>query len=162
VIGFSQGAVLAATLLTAVAIQPSPETMMQSADADADTESELPDALRALQTLGELPFRFAVFLCGGHPFDLRALQRGVIVEITRRPSSNRPLISLPVVNCWAKNDEDYPGMGPPLSSLCGKRNNNVEVVHGAGHGVPSEGEDLDALCRAVEKIIGICGGTKRQ
>ncbi|KAL2784040.1 serine hydrolase FSH [Aspergillus keveii] len=161
VIGFSQGAVLAATLLIAVAVQPPPETM-QSADADADTESELPDALRALQTRGEPPFRFAAFLCGGHPFDLRALQRGVIVEITRRPSSDTRLISLPVVNCWAENDEDYPGMGPPLSSLCGRRNNNVEVVHGAGHGVPSEGEDLDALCRAVEKIIEFCGDTRRQ
>ncbi|KAJ0424607.1 serine hydrolase FSH [Aspergillus carlsbadensis] len=154
VIGFSQGAVLAATLL--IAVQPSPETTMQS--ADADTESELPDALRALQSRGEPPFRFAVFLCGGHPFDLRALQRGVIVEITGRPSSDTPLISLPVVNCWARNDEDYPGMGPPLSSLCGKRNNE-EVVHGAGHGVPSEGDDLDALCRAVGKIIGIAGDT---
>ncbi|KAL2845825.1 serine hydrolase FSH [Aspergillus pseudodeflectus] len=157
VVGFSQGAVLAATLL--IAVQPSsPETTMQS--ADADTESALPDALRALQTRGEPPFRFAVFLCGGRPFDLRALQRGVIVEIMERPSPGTPLINLPVVNCWAGNDEDYPGMGPPLSSLCGI--NNVEVVHGAGHGVPSEGKDLDALCRAVEKIIGICGDTRAQ
>lgn len=62
------------------------------------------------------------------------------------------LVRLPVVNSWANNDDDYPGMGPPLSQLCWAENNS-EVVHSAGHGVPSEGEDLDNLVVAVTAIL---------
>ncbi|KAL4947727.1 serine hydrolase FSH [Aspergillus filifer] len=150
VLGFSQGAVLAATLL--IAVQASAETL----GSKSEPGSELLAALFPLRMQRQPPFRCAVFLCGGYPFDVCALQRGEIVEITERPcrdGGDRSLIDIPVVNCWASNDKDYPGMGPPLSTLCGE-STNQEVVHGAGHGVPSEGEDLDALCRAIERVTG--------
>jgi hypothetical protein len=120
VIGFSQGAVLAATLIIAV-------------------EEGLIEMVA--------PFRCAIFLCGGLPFDYSALQRGVVTLLSPRDNS-RPLIHLPVTNAWASNDTDYPGMGPPLSQLCA-RDHNWEVIHEAGHGVPAEGKDLESLVHAV-------------
>ncbi|TGO59557.1 hypothetical protein BCON_0043g00150 [Botryotinia convoluta] len=118
VIGFSQGAVLAATLIIG-----------------AD----------------EPLFKCAIFLCGGLPFDMAALRDNRVVECTSI-SVERGLVRIPVVNCWADNDRDYPGMGPPLSRLC-LPENNEEVVHSAGHGVPSEGEDLERLSAAVNAIL---------
>ncbi len=116
VIGFSQGAVLAATLIIAV------EHGLLKVPA---------------------PFRFAVFLCGGLPFDFVALQEEN-VKLVDPDLVRVPLIHLPVVNAWAINDTDYPGMGEPLSKLCFTQESR-NVVHSAGHGVPGEGVDLDNL-----------------
>ena len=120
VIGFSQGAVLAATLIIAV-------------------ESGL---LKA-----PTPFRFAIFLCGGLPFDFLALQaetmKFVDPDLVKVPLSN-----LPVANAWASNDIDYPGAGEPLSRLCVPEK-SWNIVHDAGHGVPGEGADLDKLVNIV-------------
>lgn len=135
VIGFSQGAVLAATLLIAL-----------DSKNTGSSSSNLPVALRPL--LVEPPFRFAIFLCGGDPFDLAALQRGEILLIRNLPPDQPALINLPLVNCWASNDEDYPGMGPSLSSLC-ESGVNEQVVHAVGHGVPTEGDELHQLVTAV-------------
>ena len=126
VIGFSQGAVLAATLLVV-------------AHADAERGPR------------KMPFRCAVFLCGGLPFDYSALSEGVVRQI--EPTEHQPpLIRTPVVNCWAANDTDYPGMGPPLAKLC-IAEKNLEVIHSAGHGVPAEGEDLLRLHAAIVDMI---------
>lgn len=122
VIGFSQGAVLAATLIISA------------------------------ESTGPVPFNCAIFLCGGLPFDMTALKEGQVVQCTRKPEIMTALIHLPVVNCWADNDQDYPGMGPDLSQLC-SATDNLEVVHSAGHGVPSEGEDLENLAAAVTAIL---------
>ena len=138
VIGFSQGAVLAATLIIAV------ESNLTIRTADtADT---------SVGPLGRSPpFKCAIFLCGGLPFDMSALQEGTVVQLTPQPNEEA-LMHLPVVNCWAHNDMDYPGMGPPLSQLCSAAD-NLEVVHSAGHGVPSEGQDLERLLGAVAAIL---------
>ncbi|KAK1143255.1 hypothetical protein N8T08_006955 [Aspergillus melleus] len=178
VIGFSQGAVLAATLIIAQTetqrggmvpvtqtqpplsfpteththtqthgSRPSPSpSPTPTVDEDVDPSTHLPRLP---------PFRCAVFLCGGLPFAWEALKRGRVELITPPPSSSssssscdRPLVEIPVVNCWAAHDEDYPGMGPPLSRLCAPEINE-QVIHGAGHAVPSEGDDLIALEAAV-------------
>lgn len=91
VIGFSQGAVLAAMLL--IKAQGDPACVA-----------------------GGLPFRCAIFLCGGLPFDYRSLLQGTVRQM--EPGGDKPaLIHLPVVNCWAADDADFPGMGPPLAKL---------------------------------------------
>ncbi|RAL17773.1 uncharacterized protein BO97DRAFT_402274 [Aspergillus homomorphus CBS 101889] len=140
VIGFSQGAVLAATLLIALA----------TANDTTPNQSNLPLALRPL--LAKSPFRFAVFLCGGDPFDLAALQRGEVRLVRELPPGHHAWIRLPTVNCWASNDEDYPGMGPSLSALC-DNGVNEQVVHTVGHGVPTEGEELHQLVTAVRATM---------
>ncbi|PYI14347.1 hypothetical protein BO99DRAFT_416880 [Aspergillus violaceofuscus CBS 115571] len=144
VIGFSQGAVLAATLLIALA------NANDTAPNNSNSNSDLPLALRPL--LAEPPFRFAVFLCGGDPFDLAALQEGEIRLLRELPPGHSAWIRIPVVNCWASNDEDYPGMGPSLSALCDS-GVNEQVVHAVGHGVPTEGEDLHRLVTAVRATM---------
>jgi Serine hydrolase (FSH1) len=136
VIGFSQGAVLAATLLIALAAN----------NTDSNNRRNLPLALEPL--LARSPFRFAIFLCGGDPFDLAALQRGEVLLIRELPRDQPALINLPVVNCWASNDQDYPGMGPSLSSLC-ESGVNERVIHTVGHGVPTDGDELNQLVIAV-------------
>ena len=123
VMGFSQGAVLAATLIINAELK------------------------------GLVPFKCAIFLCGGLPFDMTSLKEGKVVQCARK-SEMTALMHLPVVNCWADNDQDYPGMGPNLSQLC-SATDNVEVVHSAGHGVPSEGEDLEKLSAAVTAILNL-------
>ncbi|KAH8429840.1 uncharacterized protein LDX57_007511 [Aspergillus melleus] len=168
VIGFSQGAVLAATLIiaqtesqrgTVTQTQPQPpsfptETQTQSLQTHGSRPSPSPtptvdedvDPSTHLPRLP--PFRCAVFLCGGLPFAWEALKRGRVELITPSSLCDRPLVEIPVVNCWAAHDEDYPGMGPPLSRLCAPEVNE-QVIHGAGHAVPSEGDDLIALVAAV-------------
>lgn len=123
VIGFSQGAVLAATLIIA-------------------TEKKL--------IMMENPFRCAIFLCGGLPFDFAALQNGEVKLLD--PNENATLMHLPTTNAWASNDLDYPGMGPPLSKLCSEANTH-EIIHDAGHGVPAEGEEFARLVSAVVATI---------
>ena len=130
VIGFSQGAVLAATLIIAAQSESLPQT----------GQSKLKN-----------PFSCAILLCGGLPFDMVALQENRVSQLTPKPGQ-RHLIDLPVVNSWAVNDAEYPGMGPPLSELCSARVNK-ESIHTAGHGVPSEGKELEDLVAAVEATL---------
>lgn len=169
VIGFSQGAVLAATLIIAQRQTHGSSFSESSKSSSSPTPHgrlsppRLPvDPLLAAHLPRQAPFRCAVFLCGGLPFDWHALARGTVELITPSScpaeregdsSSNQGAsIHIPVVNCWAQNDEDYPGMGPPLSQLCA-RENNQQVVHGVGHAVPSEGHDLMALVSAVQATL---------
>ncbi|PLB50765.1 hypothetical protein P170DRAFT_463876 [Aspergillus steynii IBT 23096] len=156
VIGFSQGAVLAATLILAQQTHGSSLGLRRNASPSAP-----PDP----------PFRCAVFLCGGLPFDWAALERGT-VELIRpfsssssssggsssgaRPAECPPVMDLPVVNCWADHDDDYPGMGPPLSQLCAS-DKNRPVVHTVGHAVPAEGKELMALVEAVQATLDDVG-----
>lgn len=139
VIGFSQGAVLAATLIIAVELNCVTTTRMTGMSIVEPLLSRVP------------PFRCAIFLCGGLPFDVSALQEDTVIQLTPKPEKNA-LMHLPVVNCWADNDMDYPGMGPPLSQLCAAAH-NLEVVHSAGHAVPSEGEDLERLLASVTATL---------
>jgi hypothetical protein len=97
------------------------------------------------------PSRFGIFLCGGLPFDVEALKNNMVVQWSRK-MEGAPSIQIPTVNCWAKTDMDYPGMVGPLSQHCALVD-NMQVIHSAGHGVPSEGADLDSLVAAVTTIL---------
>ena len=125
-IGFSQGAVIAATLMIFAQAGPAQEAR-------------------------SLPFQCAIFLCGGLPFDFSALLEGHI-RLIEPTEDQPPLIQVPVVNCWAANDTDYPGMGPPLAKLCTARH-SLEVIHAAGHGIPAKGEDLRKLRAAIVDMM---------
>ena len=133
VIGFSQGAVLAATLMIIAQADPNRQALA-------------------------FPFRCAIFLCGGLPFDLAALTEGKVRQI-EPTESQTPLIRVPVVNCWAANDTDYPGMGPDLAKLCWSQSSR-EVIHGVGHGIPAEGEDLRKLHAAIDDMLRSVNGCK--
>ncbi|KAI9044724.1 uncharacterized protein KD926_011694 [Aspergillus affinis] len=178
VIGFSQGAVLAATLI----IAQSQTQMPRRTESESVVTVTVPQTLNTRPTetqqteqthgsrptpspcpMGDVdpsthlprlpPFRCAVFLCGGLPFAWEALKRGRVELITPslcdRPA---PRIEIPVVNCWATHDEDYPGMGPPLSQLCAQEVNQ-QVIHRVGHAVPADGDDLMALVDAVKATL---------
>lgn len=106
ILGYSHGAALAATFL----IQHS---------------RQYPNA--------PLPFKCAVFISGGVPADLTALEQNELKLLDAE--SGGSLLALPTANIWGKNDTLWPGTSEILSSLCEKEKNNV-FVHDEGHDVP--------------------------
>jgi predicted esterase len=86
VIGYSQGASLAATYLIRF--------------------SQLPPS-------APLPFKCAIFFSGGRPFDPRALGKGNLVLIDPEQQVT-PLLSLPTASIWGRNDPIWPGSSETL------------------------------------------------
>lgn len=127
---FSQGAALAATLLI-------------------NAQST---ALKSGQDMARYqpPFKWAVFLSGGLPFDYDALSQGEARQLA--PCDEAEKISIPTALAWGSNDSEYPGVGEQLSLLCAE-NKRLTVVHTAGHGLPSQGKQLEFLVNAIKDTI---------
>ncbi|KAL9609134.1 MAG: hypothetical protein Q9167_006078 [Letrouitia subvulpina] len=125
VIGFSQGASLAATFL-----------IQQSQD----------------HPLAPLPFKCAIFLSGGKPLDPKALERGEIVLID--PTKTGPLLHLPTANIWGRNDMLWPGSCETLCSLCDESMRSASI-HDEGHDVPGakDKEAVQGAVRAIRRTI---------
>ena len=128
-IGFSQGAALAATLIV----------------RDGHRTNNLFQNQRLLPT-----FRFAIFLSGGQPFDSLGLERGEIRQL--EPSLDGRVIDIPTAHFWGINDVDYPGSSEKLAKLCNE-GNRAEVVHNAGHGVPSTKAYLTKMVEAFHVTV---------
>jgi pimeloyl-ACP methyl ester carboxylesterase len=106
VIGYSQGATLAATYLIRFA---------------------------QLNPAASPPFKCAIFFSGGHPVDPRLLDRGVLQLL--KPEQPSPLLSLPTASIWGRNDPLWPGSSETLWRLCDPAA-RVSFVHDEGHDIP--------------------------
>jgi predicted esterase len=128
VMAFSQGAGLAASLM-----------IHRSQQAHKFPEGS-----------SSLPFRFAIFFCGGVPEDPAPVSSG---EGTRRLLSydeDGEIIDIPTAHIWGKNDDLYPTFGPVLSKLCAQ-NEREDFVHDGGHEIPGP-KDPKAVARTVQII----------
>lgn len=125
VIGYSQGAALAATLLV----------------QDRAARPSHPTSL----------FKCAIFLSGGVPFDPVAMGRSELRELD--PAVDGEPITIPTANIWGLNDFDFPNTSPKLCKLC-KAECRTEVIHQGGHEIPTlKGENLTNIVRAVQETI---------
>ncbi|KAL8668762.1 MAG: hypothetical protein Q9168_006620 [Polycauliona sp. 1 TL-2023] len=125
VLGFSQGATLAASYL---------------AQLEHRHTSEPP------------PFRCAIFLCGGIPFDPQALDRGEVRFIDPRESG--AIFALPTASIWSRNDQVLPGMSQKLDGLCADMYKNV-YTYDEGHNIPGprSKEAVQGCVRAIRRTI---------
>ena len=125
IIGFSQGAALAATYLLRFSQEKPHEP---------------------------LPFKCAIFFSGGVPIDLRALDQGKISFID--PKLTGTLLRLPTAHIWAHNDTVVPGGGEMLSMLCDDLYKNV-YIHGEGHAIPGARakEAVQGAVKAIKRTI---------
>ncbi|KAI0015068.1 serine hydrolase-domain-containing protein [Xylariomycetidae sp. FL0641] len=127
VMGFSQGAALAASLIV--------HKMRKASRTERQRQRPV--------------FRFAVFFCGGIPYDASTQPL--------RPLSfeaDGPLIDIPTAHIWGANDQLYPSFGVVLSSLC-RPDRKTDFIHPGGHEVPGP-KDLDAVLmstRAINRAI---------
>lgn len=125
VLGFSQGAILAATYLIQFRLDyPS-----------------IP-----------LPFKCAIFFSGGIPVDPQALDQGELSHID--PKVAGPLLRLPTANIWGRNDMVWPESSEVLCALCEDLNKNV-YIHDEGHDIPGARakEAVQGSVRAIRRAI---------
>lgn len=138
IIGFSQGGALAATLIAAEErglIKKGPPTAVGGGSART---TQLP--------------KCAILMSCGLPWDYAALQAGQ----SRRLTSDQDgcCIRMPTAHIWGSNDTTrYPG-NHDVALLCDETA-RVEVVHTAGHGVPSgsKSQELAEIVSAIEQTM---------
>lgn len=123
VVGYSHGAALAATFL----IQHS-----------------------RLHPGSPLPFKCGVFLSGGIPMDLAALEEDELKPLNAERDG--VLLGLPTAHIWGRNDKLWPGSSELLSGLCEERVRSV-FVHDEGHDIPS--------ARSKEAVLGAVRAIRR-
>jgi predicted esterase len=129
VIGYSQGASLAATFLIRYAQQhPS----------------------------SPLPFKCAIFFSGGKPLNPSMLDMGKLELID--PKVTGTLLKLPTANIWGRNDMLWPGSSEVLCDICEEGTRSV-ALHDEGHDIPGvRAKDavqsaVRAIRRAVDKAL---------
>ncbi|ROV88784.1 hypothetical protein VSDG_08966 [Cytospora chrysosperma] len=133
IIGFSQGGALATTLMAAEerGLIPSPPAAGGS---------------------GGPRVKCAILLSCGQPWDFAALQVGE----DRRLLADRDgvCIHAPTAHFWGRNDEEGFLGNHDVAMVCDERA-RVEVVHMAGHGVPSAARpaELQAMVEAFEMTV---------
>lgn len=126
-IGYSEGGLVAGTLLVMEAMR------------------ELPGGSR---------FKCGIFFCAPPPMDTkRALKIGSKAR-SLHVSIDGVIFDLPTAHIWAKGSDVYPGMGKDLVGLCAPAMRE-EVVHDLGHVVPGAGtgEILKESIRAIQRTI---------
>ena len=106
IMGFSQGAYLAATLL-ALKVKQNPQ-------------KQLMDPI----------FKCAVFFSGDCPYDPVVL-RGEILDLDMEGET----ITIPTTHVWGHNDKVWPGRALKLSKMCKKKGRTV-YIHDGGHDIP--------------------------
>ena len=129
VMGFSQGASLAATLIL------------------RNQEARKGDSTTAHR---QNPFKCAIFLSGQLPFDCTDLERGEIRQM--EPDQDNVVMEIPTANFWGINDTLYPDASPKLCRLC-VQGSRLEVTHMAGHGIPSKGDELEKMAIAFRETL---------
>lgn len=97
--------------------------------------------------------RCAIFFCGRTPF--------VDVAKPRIPDSTevgimdkKPIISIPTVHIWGRDDHIEPGQPEALSKLCCSQD-KYTYIHAGGHEVPGakDKEGLIESANAIKKMI---------
>ena len=125
IIGFSQGASLAATYLIQFS-QRHPSS--------------------------PLPFRCAILFSGGHLRDPQALDKNELKWLNAKETGQ--LLQLPTANFWGRNDTLSPGSSAMLCELCDESCRNV-YIHEEGHEIPSARakEALQGIVRAIRRTV---------
>ncbi|KAA8905058.1 DUF341 domain-containing protein [Sphaerosporella brunnea] len=124
VVGFSQGAALAATLMI--------------------RHDQLNQTVEPL-------FRCAIFMCGAAPCDWRGLDAGGKVRKLGVETDGK-LIHVPTAHILGANDEAV-GESHILRGLCGERG-KVVYDHGGGHEVPRAPKEVTlGMAQAVRDVI---------
>jgi hypothetical protein len=137
VIGFSQGGALATTLMAAEergVLKPPGDAMQAGA---GEHQRRIP---------------CAILMSCGLPWDYAALQAGESRRLT--PDVDGCCIRVPTAHFWGSNDASgHPGNGE-VTLLCDEES-RVELVHTAGHGVPSGSrpQELEGMVAAIEKTV---------
>jgi predicted esterase len=126
VMGFSQGATLAATYL----IQRSQQHPNE-----------------------RLPFRCAIFLSGPRPYDPPALAPGE-VRYFELEATGRSVINLPTAHIWGRRDVRCAHDCEALLELCDAAQRDA-YVHAGEHEIPGARapEDIQGCIRTVRRII---------
>jgi predicted esterase len=128
VIGFSEGAAVAASLIV--------------------------DHIRRTTAQESTPFAFklAIFFCAANPVDADAVQRGSIELLD--PGREGEVIAIPTAHIWARNDDVHPGFGQRLSALC-SASTKEEYVHDLGHTIPGaqSGEGVSETTRVIRRTV---------
>ncbi|KAL8639249.1 MAG: hypothetical protein Q9226_008890 [Calogaya cf. arnoldii] len=99
-----------------------------------------------------LPFRCAIFFCGGPPFDPQALEQDEMRLVDARKTG--PILRLPTAHIWARNDTVWPEGGEMLSELCEEKDSNV-YMHDEGHSIPGPRAKVavQGCVRAIRRTI---------
>ncbi|KAL8902862.1 MAG: hypothetical protein Q9207_004327 [Kuettlingeria erythrocarpa] len=100
------------------------------------------------QTNAALPFRLAVFFCGGAPSDPSALNEDKFRFLDG--AFDGEVLHLPTAHVLGKNDPRNPSWGPQLAKLCSSQLATT-FVHERGHDIPSWHDQL-GLERTVQCI----------
>lgn len=97
-------------------------------------------------------FKCAVFLSGVNAVDPSALEAGEIRHLNAAVDGE--VITVPVANVWASNDERVPGMSKELGRLCCAAT-RMEFVHEDGHNVPKGKEEVIGAVRPIRRVIDV-------
>ncbi|KAL9089977.1 MAG: hypothetical protein Q9165_005506 [Trypethelium subeluteriae] len=124
VMGFSQGAKMAATYIVHKIRQDPQQQRMQPT------------------------FKCAVFFSGSPPLDLVALQQGS--ARTMDSEIDGEVIHIPTVHFWGATESDDPTCGPTLNYLCNAKMRHT-IIHAGGHEVPGP-KDKTSFVAGVEAI----------
>ncbi|RAL08512.1 uncharacterized protein BO97DRAFT_354025 [Aspergillus homomorphus CBS 101889] len=105
-----------------------------------------------------LPFKCAIFFCGGAPLDPVALEEaGQVRLLDPDPDTTRPapLAGLPTAHIWGANDDLWRDRSERLCALCDPEERLV-LVHGEGHSIPGARakEALLGAVRAIRRTVG--------
>jgi len=87
---------------------------------------------------------------GGTPIKYYKNTRGHVPAVNRVPPEQR--IAVPTVHAWSAKDIQYPGMAKQVMHMCCEES-RVGVKHSAGHGVPTQGDEVAALAKAVMEML---------
>ena len=123
-IGFSQGAMVAATLIVEKQQQKQP-----------------------------LPFKVAIFLCGGRAADPNRLERDEDVRWMDFEHDGE-IINLPTAHVYGRNDDRAPLFGPKLSKFCVKALRS-DYEHEGGHDIPGvkDKAGLEGMVKCIQAAI---------
>lgn len=132
--GFSLGSSIAASLL----LEP------------RETGSDRPGwaAARAM-------IRSAIFLCGITPFDATKLQDNELARVDKDDVGTHgrwSCIGVPTVHLWSPDDTEIPGESRALADMC-VEDRRVELLHSAGHAVPSDSLEVEAAAAAIRGLF---------
>jgi predicted esterase len=128
IMGFSEGAGVAASLLAAQ------------------------EKSRATQGESKFQFKCGIFFCGAEAFDAPSLQSGKLRKL--ESSTDGQIITLPTAHIWAKEDTLHPKFGQSLRKVCMDAVAE-EFLHDLGHAIPgaqSRSGVLEAT-RAIGRTI---------
>ena len=97
----------------------------------------------------EVPFRFAILLCGTLPCDWMALQKGKLEFLD--PTQMTRFVQIPTVNFWSPEDDEHPGQSRKVVKMCEERL-RVDLTHGAGHALPTNLGKVLELAQAIRAV----------